>query len=43
MNWQPAAEFAQNQNLISPPGVYALDLMNELGEVSTHKNLETIL
>jgi NTP pyrophosphatase (non-canonical NTP hydrolase) len=35
MNWQEqAAEFAEKQNLTHPPGVYALDLMSEVGEVA---------
>ncbi|MCA9961850.1 MAG: hypothetical protein KC443_22580 [Anaerolineales bacterium] len=34
-NWQTrAAEFAQKRNLHRTPGVYALDLMSELGEVA---------
>jgi NTP pyrophosphatase (non-canonical NTP hydrolase) len=35
MNWQQqATEFAQKQNFHHPPGVYALDLMSEVGEVA---------
>lgn len=42
MNWQQqAAEFAKKQNLNHPPGVYALDLMSELGEVAKEILLAT--
>lgn len=34
-NWQEkATNFAQNHNLPHAPGVYALDLMSEVGEVA---------
>lgn len=34
-NWQTrATQFAQERNLLRLPGVYALDLMSELGEVA---------
>jgi hypothetical protein len=34
-NWQQqTAEFAQKRNLTREPGVYALDLLSELGEVA---------
>ena len=34
-NWQKqAVQFARNHNLEHDPGVYALDLMSELGEVA---------
>ena len=34
-NWQEqASNFAQKHNLTHKPGVYALDLMSELGEVA---------
>jgi NTP pyrophosphatase (non-canonical NTP hydrolase) len=34
-NWQQqTAEFAQKRNLTRQPGVYALDLLSELGEVA---------
>ena len=42
MNWQQqAAEFAEKQNLTHPPGVYALDLMSEVGEVAKELLLAT--
>lgn len=35
INWQTRAHhFAQKRNLYHSPGVYALDLMSELGEVA---------
>ncbi|MCA9971928.1 MAG: hypothetical protein KC425_17010 [Anaerolineales bacterium] len=41
-NWQArAAAFAQNRNLTYVPGVYALDLMSELGEVAKEILLAT--
>lgn len=40
--WQKrAAEFAQKRNLHHDPGVYALDLMSELGEVAKELLLAT--
>jgi hypothetical protein len=34
-NWQQqTAQFTQNRNLARQPGVYALDLLSELGEVA---------
>jgi hypothetical protein len=34
-NWQQqTAEFAQKRNLTRQPGVYALDLLSELGELA---------
>ncbi|MBK8988039.1 MAG: nucleotide pyrophosphohydrolase [Chloroflexi bacterium] len=42
MNWQQqAAEFAKKQNLTHTPGVYALDLMSEVGEVAKEILLAT--
>ncbi len=42
MNWQQqATKFAQKHNLHHPPGVYALDLMSELGEVAKEILLAT--
>jgi len=41
-NWQQrAAEFAQKHNLHRDPGVYALDVMSELGEVAKELLLAT--
>lgn len=41
-NWQTrAAEFAQKRNLSHPPGVNALDLLSELGEVAKELLLAT--
>jgi NTP pyrophosphatase (non-canonical NTP hydrolase) len=41
-NWQTrAVEFAQGRNLERPPGVYALDLLSELGEVAKEILLAT--
>lgn len=41
-NWQArAARFAQKHNLTRPPGVYALDLLSELGEVAKEILLAT--
>lgn len=41
-NWQErAAQFAQKHNLTRPPGVYALDLLSELGEVAKEILLAT--
>ena len=34
-NWQRrTTEFAQKHNLLHPPGVFALDLASEVGEVA---------
>lgn len=42
MNWQQqSAEFAQKQNLTHAPGVYALDLISEVGEVAKEILLAT--
>jgi NTP pyrophosphatase (non-canonical NTP hydrolase) len=42
MNWQQqAADFAEKQNLTHPAGVYALDLMSEIGEVAKELLLAT--
>ncbi len=42
MNWQQqAADFAEKQNLTHPPGVYALDLISEIGEVAKEILLTT--
>lgn len=41
-NWQArAAKYAQNHNLSHPVGVYALDLISELGEVAKEILLTT--
>ncbi|MCP5100043.1 MAG: nucleotide pyrophosphohydrolase [Chloroflexi bacterium] len=41
-NWQAhATNFAQKHNLNHPPGVYALDLISELGEVAKEILLAT--
>jgi NTP pyrophosphatase (non-canonical NTP hydrolase) len=41
-NWQEqATNFAQKHNLSHAPGVYALDLMSELGEVAKELLLAT--
>jgi len=41
-NWQQrASEFAEKHNLIRSPGVYALDLLSELGEVAKEILLAT--
>jgi NTP pyrophosphatase (non-canonical NTP hydrolase) len=41
-NWQErSTKFAQKHNLNHPPGVYALDLMSELGEVAKEVLLAT--
>ena len=41
-NWQKrAANFAERHNLQYTPGVYALDLMSELGEVAKEVLLAT--
>lgn len=42
MNWQERAdEFARKHNLHRPPGVYALDLVSEVGEVAKEVLLAT--
>jgi NTP pyrophosphatase (non-canonical NTP hydrolase) len=41
-NWQArATEFAQNHNLLHAPGVFALDLASEVGEVAKEILLAT--
>ncbi|MFQ5421188.1 MAG: MazG nucleotide pyrophosphohydrolase domain-containing protein [Anaerolineae bacterium] len=41
-DWQVrAAQFAQKHNLTRPPGVYALDLLSELGEAAKEILLAT--
>jgi NTP pyrophosphatase (non-canonical NTP hydrolase) len=41
-NWQErATEFAQKHNLLHPPGVFALDLASEVGEVAKEILLAT--
>jgi NTP pyrophosphatase (non-canonical NTP hydrolase) len=41
-NWQQrATEFAQKHNLLHPPGVFALDLASEVGEVAKEILLAT--
>jgi len=41
-NWQArATKFAEKHNLSRPPGVYALDLLSELGEVAKEILLAT--
>jgi NTP pyrophosphatase (non-canonical NTP hydrolase) len=41
-NWQSrATEFAQKHNLLHPPGVFALDLASEVGEVAKEILLAT--
>lgn len=41
-NWQDrATNFAEKHNLTRPPGVYALDLLSELGEVAKEILLAT--
>lgn len=41
-NWQErATEFAEKHNLLHPPGVFALDLASEVGEVAKEILLAT--
>ena len=41
-NWQTrATKFAEDHNLTRSPGVYALDLLSELGEVAKEILLAT--